>query len=394
MQELDFEVEKEDIEETTIRIPFNPSDIKMDTQTVNLGSVLEMLEYGEIILKPDFQRSADLWSSTKKSRLIESILLGIPLPSFYFNEDNNGKWEVIDGLQRLCALKDFIPTEKERNDGLATKKLKLSNLEFLGDNYDGIIYDNLSREDKRRISGHKITLNVINKSTPKKVKYIIFNRVNSAGLPLTFQEMRHAINQGFPAEFLEKLANIHEFKQATDNKIPTRRMEDRDFVNRFLAFYLTGSNENLKQKYEGELNGFLNSALETLDLTRPFNTEINKWIGKIENDFIESMKLSHLIFGNDAFRKRNNLNDSRKPISKSVFDAVSVNLAWLNDHERALLLLNKEAFKSGMIDLFNDKQFNFSISTGTAQKANVEKRFTEVDKLIKKILNNDNQSQN
>ncbi len=372
--------------ESSIRIPFNPSDIKMDTQTVNLGSVLEMLEYGEINLKPDFQRSSDLWSPVQKSRLIESILLGIPLPSFYFNEDEKGRLEVIDGLQRLCALKDFIPTAKEREAGIVGKKLRLTKLEFLENEYNNVSYDDLSREDKRRISGHKITLNIINKSTPKKVKYIIFKRVNTAGLQLTPQEMRHALNQGFPADFIAELAELYEFKKATNNKIPSKRMEDRDFVNRFIAFYLAGSIEELKQKYEGELDGFLNSSLELLDKS---NVVGGFSPDKLKSDFRKSMLLSYDIFGVDAFRKRYNVADARKPISKSVFDTISVNFAWLSDDERNKLLEMKAKVVAGLINLFNDKQFNNAISTGTAQKGNVEKRFEEVNKLIKNILNND-----
>jgi hypothetical protein len=379
MEESKEVIEKEDLGESTIQVPFNPSEIKMDTQTVNLGSVIEMLQYKEINLRPDFQRSADLWSPGQKSRLIESILLGIPLPSFYFNEDESGHLEVIDGLQRLCALKDFI----------IDQTLELKDLEFLHDTYSKKKYDALSREDKRRISGHKITLNIINKTTPKKVKYIIFKRVNTAGLQLTPQEMRHALNQGFPADFIAELAELSDFQIATDHKIPSKRMEDRDFVNRFVAFYLAENIHKLKSTYEGELDSFLNNALELLNAIRDSDILENSKIERIKNDFIRSMQLSYALFGNDAFRKRYNTTDSRKPISKSVFDTISVNLAWLSEGQRNVLLERKEEFKEGLIGLFNNKQFNFSISTGTAQKANVEKRFEEVNKLIREVLSHD-----
>ena len=88
--------------------PFDPNEIDVDISVVNLGSLLEQLEYEEIDLKPEFQRSSDVWSKEKKSRLIESVLLGLPLPSFYFSEDpETGKLTIVDGLQRLCAFKDF-----------------------------------------------------------------------------------------------------------------------------------------------------------------------------------------------------------------------------------------------------------------------------------------------
>lgn len=94
--------------------PFNPNDIDVDISTVNLGSLIEQLENDEIDLQPDFQRAADVWNNVKKSRLIESILLGLPLPSFYFSEDpRSQKLSIIDGLQRICAIRDFILKEND-----------------------------------------------------------------------------------------------------------------------------------------------------------------------------------------------------------------------------------------------------------------------------------------
>ena len=99
------------------------------------------------------------------------------------------------------------------------------------------------------------------------------------------------------------------------------------------------------------------------------------------------MKCCYQIFQDDTFRKRYNVSERRKPISKSVYDTLSVNIAWLSDEEQRLLLKNAGAFKDGMIRLFNDEKFNFSISTGTGQKYNVEQRFTMVNSLIKEIIN-------
>ena len=107
------DVEQEDINGAggtdSITTPFNPNDIDVDISTVNLGSLIDQLENDEIDLQPDFQRATDVWSKIKKSRLIESIILGLPLPSFYFSEDPvSHKLSVIDGLQRICAIRDFM----------------------------------------------------------------------------------------------------------------------------------------------------------------------------------------------------------------------------------------------------------------------------------------------
>ena len=369
-------VEKENLGESNISKPFDISKIKIDLQNINLGAIIEMLRYNEINLMPDFQREGNLWSRGKKSQLIESILLGLPLPSFYFSEyDDDEKlkdqyqWAVVDGLQRLSTFHEFIVNEDS---------FPLQNLEFLRD-YEGKTYDDLSRADKRKVSGFKINLYVIEKTTPKDAKFLIFKRVNTGGLVLKPQEMRHALNQGIPATFIKKLAETEEFRRATDNKIPTKRQEDRDFANRFVAFYLLGYDDN----YYGELDSFLNDAMRSLG--KKSETELYK----IKSDFKKAMNLSYEIFGKDAFRKRYQANEKRKPISKSVYDTLSVNFAWLSDEERNVLLNRANLFKHKLIALFNEKDdaFHKSITSATGQKSNVKTRFETIKTIIEETLN-------
>lgn len=348
--------------------PFNPNEIDVYISTVNLGSLIDQLENDEIDLQPDFQRVTDVWDNVKKSRLIESILLGLPLPSFYFSEDPvSQKLSIIDGLQRICAIRDFV-LEKEN-------PLKLEGLQFLK-NFEGFTFSQLARPEVKRIKSLKITMNTLRKGTPLDVKYIIFQRVNTAGVPLTPQEMRHALNQGPAAIFIKELADMESFKKATNYSVESKRMQDRDFVNRFIAFYIG------YQDYMGDLDMFLNDKMG----------ELNKMTSEQRDDirvsFDKAMKCCYEIFKNDAFRKKYSVTDKRKPISKSVYDTLSVNIAWLSDEEQLMLLKNKnaEAFKTGMIRLFNDERFNFSISTGTGQKYNVDLRFTMVKSLIKEII--------
>lgn len=346
--------------------PFNPNEIDVDISTVNLGSLIDQLENDEIDLQPDFQRVTDVWDNVKKSRLIESILLGLPLPSFYFSENPvSQKLSIIDGLQRICAIRDFV-LEKEN-------PLKLEGLQFLK-NFDGFTFSQLARPEVKRIKSLKITMNTLRKGTPLDVKYIIFQRVNTAGVPLTPQEMRHALNQGPAAIFIKELADMESFKKATNYSVESKRMQDRDFVNRFIAFFIG------YQDYMGDLDMFLNDKMG----------ELNKMTSKQRDDirvsFDKAMKCCYEIFKKDTFRKRYKQEDRRKPISKSVYDTLSVNIAWLSDEEQLMLLKNAEAFKTGMIRLFNDERFNFSISTGTGQKYNVDLRFTMVKSLIKEII--------
>lgn len=363
-------VEEENLEgnnpSAVITKPFNPNEIDVDISTVNLGSLIEQLENDEIELQPDFQRAADVWDGVKKSRLIESILLGLPLPSFYFSEDPvSQKLSVIDGLQRICAIRDFV-LEKE-------EPLKLQNLQFLK-NFEGMTYSQLARPEIKRIKSLKITMNTLRKGTPLDVKYIIFQRVNTAGEPLTPQEMRHALNQGVAASFIKELSEMESFKKATNYSLKKKRMQDRDFVNRFVAFFIG------YQEYSGDLDMFLNDKMGELNKMTP--DERNN----IKIAFDKSMKCCYQIFKDDTFRRRYDIADKRKPISKSVYDTLSVNIAWLSDEERTLLLDRADKFKSGMVNLFNNDKFNSSISTGTGQKYNVNIRFSYVNSLIKETL--------
>ena len=167
---------------------------------------------------------------------------------------------------------------------------------------------------------------------------------------------------------------MESFKKATNYSVKSKRMQDRDFVNRFVAFFIG------YQDYMGVLDMFLNDKMGELNKMTPAQRN------DIRVSFDKAMECCYGIFKKDTFRKRYKITDKRKPISKSVYDTLSVNIAWLSDEEQHLLLKNAEDFKAGMIRLFNDEKFNFSISTGTGQKYNVEQRFTMVKPLIKEII--------
>jgi len=361
-------VEKEEIGRDSMIQAYDPNKIRIDHQNVNLGFLLEKLEHDEIDLNPDFQREGHLWDDVKKSQLMESILLGLPLPSFYFSIDSkSNKWQIVDGLQRLSTFQSFWIDES----------LILRGLEFL-QQYTGLNKSQLSRADLRKISGFKINFYVIEKETPKEAKFLIFKRVNTGGFVLTPQEMRHALNQGVPAEFIKELSRLDSFKRATNYKIPSKRQQDRDFVNRFIAFYL----QDIRKEYPGELDSFLHKGMGLLDSIDPNERE------NIKFAFENSMNTCYEIFGDDAFRKRYSNDDKRKPISKSLFDSISVSIAKLILSEQNILIERRDLFKASFINLMNDESFMKSISTGTGQKSNIITRFGKIQNLIDNTLAN------
>ena len=366
-EEIDIEPEDNSIED--IHGPFDPNAIDVDISVVNLGSLLEQLEYNEIDLQPEFQRESDVWTQVKKSRLIESVLLGLPLPSFYFSEDpETNKLLVVDGLQRLCAFSDFC----------ITKKLKLKGMQFLT-GLEGWTYDKLDRTQIRRIKSLKVTLNTLRKNTPQRVKLVIFQRVNTAGVPLTAQEMRNALYQKKATDLLKEMAKLDSFRKATGGKIPSKRMTDCDFANRFVAFYL------YRKEYDGNLDEFMGDALENI------NKMSQQEIDSIHDTFDRSMKICYKLLGNTAFKRP----DPQKPNSflktnKAIFEVLSVSIAQLSENEQEILVQRKARFQNEIYSLFMNEDFIKSITSGTAKTPQVEYRHTKVQQLIKQVIGYDN----
>jgi hypothetical protein len=365
------ELEEEDVEpeEEEITEPFDPTKIRVDTRQMTIDLVLGRIKLKEIDLAPDFQRQAGIWKDAAKSRLIESILIRIPLPAFYMDATDEDKWLVIDGLQRLTALKQFV----------LDKQLKLRRLEYLTD-VEGKTYDELPRKYQRRIQETQITVYLIEKGTPPEVKFNIFRRINTGGLPLSPQELRHALNQGKATKFLARLADSQEFKQATGitNTRKQLRMEDRDFVLRFLAFTLTPYTD-YKAK---SLDFFLNETM--VDINKMSDSEINI----LEESFLGTMAIAFDIFGDYAFRKISKPNKEQKnPLNKALFEAWSVNLSKLEEQEIDTLRERKQYLIDNFIAILeSDAKFMGSISQSTDSVSKVKYRFSTIEKLLKEVL--------
>lgn len=350
---------------TYIDKPFDPTKIDIIQKTLTIDLLIKRMKSDpmRIDLNTEFQRMGDLWDTKAQSRLIESLLVKIPLPAFYFDGTNDSNWLVVDGLQRLYSLKNFV----------IDKSLKLIDLEYLKQ-YNGKGFDELSHLHTR-IEETQITAYIINPGTPPNVKYNIFKRINTGGLVLQSQEIRHALNQGIPADFIRELSEIEEFHTATCNLLRgKKRMEDRDFVTRFVGFY------NGYYEYKPDLDTFLNQAMGSLAMKQEIERE------QIKKDFIKAMKASVEIFDIDAFRKRYEYGAQRKPLNKALFEAWSVNLAKLTVENIRTLISNKESVKKAFIELMKTKEFERSITAGTGDPQSVKTRFDKIRELITGLI--------
>ena len=365
--QLNLGSDPEENEDSIIQ-PFDPEKIRVDTRPYTIDLLLNRIKYGELNLSPDFQRADNIWNPKTKSRLIESILVRIPLPAFYMDATDEDKWVVIDGLQRLTTLKQFA----------IDKSLRLSELEFLELNDKD--FDDLPRNLQRRITETQVTVYLIEKGIPNEVKFNIFRRINTGGLPLSLQEIRHALNQGKSANLLKRLSNLNEFKKATANSISGQRMADREFILRFLAFFINPYND-----YKAtEFDSFLSDVMKTI------NKMDEKGVNALENQFIKAMFTAHEIFGDDAFRKRYRIDAPRSPINKALFESWAVNLSKLNHEQISILIKKKDIVRSKFIDLMNDRdiepRFDSAISQGTGDIRKVKRRFSAIEQLIREVL--------
>ncbi len=363
-------VEWEDLEDEKrdIKKPWDPKLIRVDPKNFSLRNILDMIddEHGGLELAPDFQRR--VWTLTQKSRLIESIFLRIPLPTFYFSEDDEGLLQVIDGLQRLSTVYDFV----------RGKHFKLENLEYLKNELGGKDFKNIDGSLwSRRIYNTQIIVNIVDPQTPDNVKFDIFKRINTAGSPLKAQEIRHRMSKSRSREFLKVLANSKLFNLATSNKLRGHiSMVDREIILRFCAFRLIEDIDDYMQT--GTMDAFLTEATRKID-----NDLTNSELQQLERDFERAMENAYNLFGDHAFRKWPKEDDRLNPINRALFEIWGVFLAdyeWneLKPHKKSIV---EEARKM----MRYDEDFISSVSVSTSSFRKVETRFAKVRELFKRI---------
>ncbi len=361
LETLGVETERAESDEL-ISEPFDPSKIKVDRDSMSVFQVLRKISLNEIVLNPDFQRNV-VWDPVRRSRLVESALLRIPLPAFYFDGVDANRWVVIDGLQRLSTLRDFV----------TDKRFRLQGLEYLV-SIEGSTFDELTRGMQRDLEETPVTLFIIRPETPPEVKFTIFYRINTGGLVLTAQEIRHALFQGQATALLKRLAETQEFARATDDGVGDVRMDARECVLRYLAFRLYPYQDYSK----ADLNSFLSTTMEQLNRVSPSRIE------ELDRDFREAMTRAREIFGRFAFRKFNPETSRRGPVNKALFESWS---NVLQAYELGDLKKNKEKIRTVLGNMFTENtEYVRSLSAGTGGVRAVQLRFQGAHDAVKGAL--------
>lgn len=326
------------------------------------GDIVEI----DIDDQDDLQRNSELWNLVQKSRFIESLMIKIPIPAFYF-DGSQKPWRVVDGLQRLHTIRSFLRDE-----------FKLTSLEYLQKECGGKNFNDLKFPGylKQRILDAKIVAYVINPGTPNNVKHNIFKRINTGGLQLNGQEIRNAFFPGLPAEMTRALAGRQEFLYATNFKVSSRRMIDREYVNRFIAFQVFDYSD-----YNGKMDFFLSEAMN--DLYYRKSNEIEE----IEHLFIKAMVRAYDIFEGHAFYRPKNNDDWGRLPNKAVFDTLSWNLIELREKSFSSIIDHKKEFiRKYRIKMEDDELLYKAINDTTGSKTAVRNRIERLSEFIKSFV--------
>lgn len=355
-----------------IHTPFDPERIDVVTRNTTVDLLLSRIRTGRVDLQPDFQRQAGIWKAMAKSRLIESLLLRIPLPTFYAAEGEDEAWAMVDGIQRLTTIAEFIEPKAIGRD-----PLRLVNLEYLGAEYDGRTFDELPGRLQTRLRETELIVHLIRRGTPEEVKFNIFARINTGGLPLSRQELRHALIPGRGRDILRDWAESDLFRSATGDSVRSERMVDREMILRFIAFRLTSP-------YDFDHDDFDRFLRESM---RALNTLPAGRVDQLWDEFGLSMIAARNIFGPYAFRKRDRGGGSRRmPINKALFEAISVNLAEAGGPGMATLMERHRKVEKEFIGLMSDVDFQGAISQGTGDPGKVRMRFGIIREVFESVI--------
>ena len=351
------DIEKEDFED--ISTPYDVSKIDILNEPEYVDRLVKKFDNKELILNPDFQRN-EVWGIKQKSRLIESILIKIPIPSFYIDARDEAKWIVVDGLQRLSTIIKYIKDD-----------FALKDLEFLKA-IDGKKFSELDRNFQRRIEDFKLTLYLIRPNTPEDIALNIFTRINTLGEPLSPQELRHAIYNGQSTKLLKELAQSQEFEKAVKPTISMqKRMSDRELILRLLAFKIS-TYKNYKKS--NNLAIFLATAMKKI------NSMNEKELESLREFFKASMQKVYTVFSEFSFRKIYENDNKKRPINKSLFEIFGY---FIDSYDIEKLKKCKKSIIDNLkYELTNNIEFEKSISRATNNIDNVQYRFNKAKEIL------------
>ncbi len=351
---------EEEIEDRDVQAGRN--NIFTDQGDPEIDSLYKKYKKGKLEVQPDFQRQF-VWDQKKSSRLIESALLNIPLPVVYISQGKDGKEYVVDGQQRLTSFFSFI--DGKFPDG---KIFNLSGLKVFPE-YNGKQFKEIKEEDQDKVRCCKIRTITFRKESDEKVKFEIFERLNTGAVSLNDQELRNCIYRGKYNQLLKRLAQNAEFRSLMGITKPETRMKDVELVLRFSAFF-----HQTYLKYKPPMKSFLNYEMEKYQHISDSDGEA------LETTFKNSVQIVKSLLGKNAFKRyykgsTSDPNGSWEPtkFNTSLYDILMGSSEMANKPQ---IYKKLDAIREAFIYLMtSDQEFIDSIELSTSASSAVTTRF-------------------
>lgn len=327
----------------------------------------------ELDPRPAFQRGF-VWDKARASRLVESILLNVPLPLIYTAEEGDKTEVVIDGQQRLMSVFSFIQGKFPKD----TSAFRLAGLKLLSQ-LNGKTYDQLEEAERKAIQNYVFQIIKISNESHADVKFEIFERLNSGSVTLNPQELRNCVYRGRFNNVLRDLAKKDDFRKLLGGSAVTARMQDAELVLRFLAFY-----ERTYLNYTGSMKSFLN------DFMNEYRNVSDERAEKFELAFRQAAALSWSVFGEQAFRKFS-IGSDRSPagtwerqLNRPLFDVVM----WgFTRYDKNQIMANADAIRDALVDLMTSSpSFIEAITVAVGDKTKTQFRFEIWNETLKELI--------
>ncbi|MFE4105737.1 DUF262 domain-containing protein [Almyronema epifaneia] len=281
---LDLIIEETE-DDAPFEIPPEKRRVKTDKQDLPVETLVSWVNRGKLNLQPDFQRNF-VWPTSRASRLIESLLLEIPIPVIYVAEERNRTYSVVDGQQRLTSICAFVNGQFPGGNDF-----KLSGLQVLTE-LNRKTFNDLDMDLQESILNFILRLIVIEEDSDPDVKFEVFERLNLGAEKLNDQEVRNCVYRGNYNELLRELVANEYMLKIMNSDQPHTRMADRQLILRFFAMW-----RNTHLKYKGPMKRFLNAEMEQHRNLSPRNLAEMKWV------FEKSIEMAYAVFGENAFRR-------------------------------------------------------------------------------------------
>ena len=295
--------------------------IRTDGYAMSVGELASLYEEGELEIQPKFQRFFR-WNDNQKTSLIESILLGIPLPQIFVSQKPDGIWEVVDGLQRLSTLFEFMG-KLRGEDGNCRDPLRLTEAKYLP-TLRGLCWSDLPQPLRIDFRRSKINMSIILRGGDQRAKYDLFQRLNTGGSPLSYQEVRNCIlvmeNEKFYG-WLKELSEIASFQEC----VPiTNRLRNEGYHMELASRFLIFSSVTV-DTLKGDLGPFITDNI--IDIAQELD---DSDLARRSETFRDTFSALHVpILGESAFKKYSpQENRFRGPFLISAFEAIACGIAF------------------------------------------------------------------